>query len=53
MKSGNSSVVERQFPKLKVAGSIPVFRSRKGQDIHCFVLFLLQGYRDFSKLNCS
>ena len=30
IESGSSSVVERQLPKLNVAGSIPVSRSNKG-----------------------
>ena len=29
IKGGSSSVVERQLPKLNVAGSIPVSRSNK------------------------
>ena len=31
LKGGSSSVVERQLPKLNVAGSIPVSRSNKNK----------------------
>ena len=33
IKCGSSSVVEHQLPKLRVAGSTPVSRSKTGSDI--------------------
>jgi hypothetical protein len=40
-QGGSSSVAERQLPKLNVAGSIPVSRSKKINDLRNLVSFVL------------
>ena len=45
-KSGSSSVVEHQLPKLRVAGSIPVSRSLITRELNLFLALFILIFKD-------